>query len=1368
VDGLSVQSGSTEDAATPVTLALAAANGALALKLTNNVAVSGNGTGDLTLTGDAAAINTALSSLIYTGGAISGGGSIDGAPKVDTINVTASEDGATASSAIAVSAPTISSNLLARPVSVLATDADSPFSSVLLQFDQNDLANIGTLYVSLPAGYGTGTQTPAISLELAGLDNIVPVALPTGDGADPATLASTATLEAYAPVTGNWVSAYGETIQPSLIDTGAGSPVQFTIAATDASAALPDTITYIIQSTSGTVALPDERVTVVFDTQPGIVGTGMVSGGSEQNNSGPVYYQITEDGPDDPDDPEGDGDGDVHLKTFSGLRYDFQAAGEFVLARSTLPGDSFQVQVRLQPWYNSASVSVMTEVAAAVGSDRVTFALGRTGTVWVNGAEASLSASAPLQLSGGTLQQISGASWQIVWNTGETLTVSNAGSFLNVDTTLAANASAGSVQGLLGTDSGSPATDLALPDGTVISQPVSYAELYTTYANAWRITQAASLFDYGNGQSTATYTDPNFPADNVPLSDLPANLVQNALSLVAAAGITDPGAQAAAAEDYLLTGDASFIAADAQQAQSSSALLANPVNPNAPPGLGIGADAAAVLQSGATTAIGFTAYATEIAASPQVVDYAVISTSGTDLTAANFAGGVLPSGAVTIAAGQTVAGFTLDVIGALSLAAETLAVTITTPGTQSIIDPAAFVVIGNSTPVEGIDAVPEFLAPPGAGTISGGGANITLDLGTFALGAAVTGLGVDIVNAASGAADALSGLLADTGSTLISFFGGLGPVTDLTPGAFERLAIELNTGTAGDITNTLTFNANEANASGYAALLGNETLTIEADIVPAPIIFVPGQDVVQAGIAGTLADISVTVGSSIDASTPFTLTAADGAGLLDIVAPDGATVSGDGTKLLTLSGSLAAINGALQSLDFTGTLNDAVTLTAGFAGSGLGAASFQVSANQPPAFSGPGTLDAFFGVPVALTGVTLSDPDGVAANETLTVTLSDNTGTLTGAALDGGTVSGSGTNITLSGGLIAVQAELAAVSYTAAGGVTSDSLSLFAADGRGGSATDALAVLAEAACFAAGTRILTARGAQVRVEDLREGDEVEILGGGAARIIWLGRRTLAPRRHPRPQAVQPILITAGALGRGLPRRDLVVSPDHAIYLEGHLIPAKALINGFSIRQLNRRKVTYYHIELPEHAVLFAEGAAAESYLETGNRAAFENGAGSLTLHPDFAQSLREQRGCAPFAEAGPAVEAARQQILDRAGIETTFEADLRIRYENGGAIIASRSAIPGEIFADPRDRRRLGVKISALKIGRRKIPLGHPALTEGWHGMEPDGRWTNGKAIIPPGLLGIAKSVRVTIAASLAYPVVDRYGKPQPGSADGV
>jgi lysophospholipase L1-like esterase len=327
----------------------------------------------------------------------------------------------------------------------------------------------------------------------------------------------------------------------------------------------------------------------------------------------------------------------------------------------------------------------------------------------------------------------------------------------------------------------------------------------------------------------------------------------------------------------------------------------------------------------------------------------------------------------------------------------------------------------------------------------------------------------------------------------------------------------------------------------------------------------------------------------------------------------------------------------------------------------------------------------------------------------------------------------------------------------AAAGLMSDLLhpdaTLYADIGSKIAALLAQTIDSAAACFAAGTRILTPHGEQA-VEDLAAGDVV-MTHTGAAEVIWLGRRRINLARHRQKEEVQPIRIAAGALCDGFPRRDLLLSPDHALYLDGHLIPAKALLNGFTIRRSAQPSVTYYHIEVSRHAAVFAEGVAAETYLETGNRGAFEN-TGAIALHPAAAQALREETGFAPFAEAGPVVEAVRQRILDRAEIETDGDPDTSILYSNGSAVIASRSAVPGEIFADPRDRRRLGVKLAGLSIGGAVIPLDHPLLTEGWHEPEPDGRWTDGYATIPASLVN-GGVVNFTTAATLAYPTTTRH-----------
>ena len=78
--------------------------------------------------------------------------------------------------------------------------------------------------------------------------------------------------------------------------------------------------------------------------------------------------------------------------------------------------------------------------------------------------------------------------------------------------------------------------------------------------------------------------------------------------------------------------------------------------------------------------------------------------------------------------------------------------------------------------------------------------------------------------------------------------------------------------------------------------------------------------------------------------------------------------------------------------------------------------------------------------------------------------------------------------------------------------------------------------------------------------------------------------------------ILPVCIKAGALDDDLPKRDLWISPNHAMYLDGMLIEAKDLVNGVSIVQAESvEQIEYFHIELDSHDVIIAEGAPSESF-----------------------------------------------------------------------------------------------------------------------------------------------------------------------------
>ena len=188
-----------------------------------------------------------------------------------------------------------------------------------------------------------------------------------------------------------------------------------------------------------------------------------------------------------------------------------------------------------------------------------------------------------------------------------------------------------------------------------------------------------------------------------------------------------------------------------------------------------------------------------------------------------------------------------------------------------------------------------------------------------------------------------------------------------------------------------------------------------------------------------------------------------------------------------------------------------------------------------------------------------------------------------------------------------------------------------------------------APCYAAGTPIATPDG-DVPVESLREGDLVETVFGGPVPVKWLGQRSVACGRHAAPATVWPVRVAAGAFGPGLPRIDIFLSPDHAVYVNEVLIPVQYLIDGTAIVQVPVQNVTYYHVELATHDLLFAAGLSAESYLETGGRAKFENAREAervvqlFETRPRDNASAWEALGCAPLVVHGPELEAARRWI----------------------------------------------------------------------------------------------------------------------------
>jgi Hint domain len=308
----------------------------------------------------------------------------------------------------------------------------------------------------------------------------------------------------------------------------------------------------------------------------------------------------------------------------------------------------------------------------------------------------------------------------------------------------------------------------------------------------------------------------------------------------------------------------------------------------------------------------------------------------------------------------------------------------------------------------------------------------------------------------------------------------------------------------------------------------------------------------------------------------------------------------------------------------------------------------------------------------------------------------------------------------------------------------------------------------------------------VPVEALAVGDRVVTFSGAAKPICWIGLgRDLVTSKNP---LARPIIVRQGALADNVPRRDLYLTHGHALYLDGVLIPVEHLVNHRSVRWDDEaRVVEYYHIELEDHAVVFAEGAPAETYYDAGNRALFHNTRPRSkpgSAKPTFA----------PVLQGGAIVGEVWAALCQRAGGiregATTDDPDLHLVADgarldpvsavggvytfalaappHGGVLLRSHSVVPSLAGLSRHEHRRLGVAIRQIVLHGPGVMtcLDHDAALLAEAGCHPPERglsWTDGELALPAPLFqhveaGFTLLVH-TSRQSLRYPVAARGAK---------
>ena len=313
--------------------------------------------------------------------------------------------------------------------------------------------------------------------------------------------------------------------------------------------------------------------------------------------------------------------------------------------------------------------------------------------------------------------------------------------------------------------------------------------------------------------------------------------------------------------------------------------------------------------------------------------------------------------------------------------------------------------------------------------------------------------------------------------------------------------------------------------------------------------------------------------------------------------------------------------------------------------------------------------------------------------------------------------------------------------------------------------------------------MIRTQSGEVAVEQLRAGDLVLTCNGAAKPIVWIGvGRDQVTRAN---RLSRPIIVKQGALAEGIPSRDLYLTHGHKLYLNGVLIAVEHLVNGRSILwDDSAALVEYYHIELEEHDVVWANGAPAETYYDAGNRALFQN------MRPGSAAGTA-QPSSAPVVTQGEIVEEVWAALYARSGgvfaeVPVTADADVHLmvaggrldpvsaakgayvfaleRAPDGAVQLRSRSGVPSLLGRSRCEHRQLGMAVRRIVIEAPGTMLcldpDAPVLMAGGCYPAEDGFcWTDGVLDLPAEIFAAMRGP-VTLAVQtsdqgMRYPLAE-------------
>lgn len=341
--------------------------------------------------------------------------------------------------------------------------------------------------------------------------------------------------------------------------------------------------------------------------------------------------------------------GDPHFFTFDGAAYSFQAAGEFLLLDET--DGSLQIQARQEPVVNGLSIT--TAVATIVDDQQIMIDARDEEPVQINGTPTPIEDFSSIEVGNGRIFREDNI-FTVVYpgddgevNDGdERLLVELQGDRLDLELQIADDR-AGGLVGLFGDADGDMSNDLATAEGEILAAPLEFDELYGDFRDSWLIdTVEESLFTYDEGESPASFFQPDFPEAFVTLDDLDPATRAEAEQAAISAGI-EPGTANFnnAVLDFGFTGDNSFLesALNVPSIPQENIIAVNDQ------------DLETVTVEDITQNESDTTFEFAVSTVPNLdttLSFAVTGTGSNPTTPFDFAGGVNPSGLVEIVAGE--------------------------------------------------------------------------------------------------------------------------------------------------------------------------------------------------------------------------------------------------------------------------------------------------------------------------------------------------------------------------------------------------------------------------------------------------------------------------------------------------------------------------------------------------------------------------------------------------------------------------------------------------------------------------------------------------------------------------------------------